>query len=163
MKRKRLKVVAGNVLDFFISRNNDIGGYWALGVLYRFAANHQIRTINLDLLRLTITPEHPELARCLDYPAMLFERVIINNGLTMSVVNQALIRIEFNVAYDAKLHKASYGYGDPFRCQLMVKDDQGNSRSVTIGGRCAPHSPSREHRSTRGEQGTSFRLVRSIY
>ncbi|MBK5143506.1 hypothetical protein I2494_07205 [Budviciaceae bacterium BWR-B9] len=39
MKRKRLKVVAGNVLDYFISRNNDISGYWAMGVLCMYPCN----------------------------------------------------------------------------------------------------------------------------
>lgn len=160
MKRKRLKVVAGNVLDYFISRNNDISGYWAMGVLHRFALNHRVSTIQLDLLNRVIEPTHPHLASCLDYPALLLNRILINNGLSIDVVSRAIIVIEFQVTYDAKRHGISTGYGDPFTCRLIIDDDLGQRRTAFIGGRCAPHNPVLEHRSTRGGDR---RITRSIY
>ncbi len=162
MKRTRLKVVAGNVLEHFVSRNSDISGYWAMGVLHRFALNHQVYTVDLDLLNRTIEPAHPQLVSCLDHPRLMFERMVINNGLSMAEVTQALINIEFQVAYDPKLHARSFGYGDPFRCQLVIEDDLGRRRTATIGGRSAAHNPKREHRSTRGDGALKLSLNKLV-
>lgn len=47
---KLLNSVAHDVAHSFGSRNNDLGGYWALGILYSYALKNNLAPITLNLL-----------------------------------------------------------------------------------------------------------------
>ncbi len=46
---KKLKNIAHGLLGTFLSRNNDIGGYWGIGVLKQYAIRHDLAEIIFDL------------------------------------------------------------------------------------------------------------------
>ena len=50
MNRRELKNLAIGIARFCVGRNNDIGGYWAVGVLYRQALAEEMGSIILDVL-----------------------------------------------------------------------------------------------------------------
>ena len=50
--RKDLKGIAGGIASSFISRNNDINGYWALGILYKRATEKKLINLKFDILNL---------------------------------------------------------------------------------------------------------------
>ena len=54
--RNKLRGVAHAVLGSFISRNNDIDGYWALGLLRSFADTAGVAELRFDLVTGTAEP-----------------------------------------------------------------------------------------------------------
>jgi hypothetical protein len=48
--RKNIKGVALGLLGTFVSRNNDIDGYWDIGVLRLYSEKHHLSTLTFDLL-----------------------------------------------------------------------------------------------------------------
>ena len=120
-RRKELKNIAGGIVGSFISRNNDIDGYWGLGILYRFANQRQVDMIQLDLLNLTIT-----------------SKVTNMDGLFGTT--------KFNQEYEEKYHAWRSALGDPCLCTCEIKVNDGRVYSVTVGTNCWPHDPEREMR-----------------
>jgi len=55
-----LKGAALGVLGSFVSRNNDVDGYWGIGKLYSHALRTDAKTIAIDLVGRTITPPSDE-------------------------------------------------------------------------------------------------------
>jgi len=49
-KRKELKNIASGLYGSFISRNNDVRGYWGVGKLCLAAQRHHTKVVHLDLL-----------------------------------------------------------------------------------------------------------------
>lgn len=54
--KELIDVILG-IVNSFNSRNNDLQGYWALGVLYRFAKYNNVQSLKFDLLNQIIEPE----------------------------------------------------------------------------------------------------------
>ena len=50
VSRHNLRGVADGTLQTFVSRNADVGGYWAVGVLCRLALEAGVTTVVIDLL-----------------------------------------------------------------------------------------------------------------
>lgn len=48
--------LASGMLHSFVSRNNDLDGYWGIGVLYLYAQQVGDLTVSIDLLRAEIAP-----------------------------------------------------------------------------------------------------------
>jgi hypothetical protein len=53
---KNLKGIAGGILGSFLSRNNDLDGYWGMGILRLLAQEHGVEMVYLDLLAGTCMP-----------------------------------------------------------------------------------------------------------
>jgi hypothetical protein len=87
--------VAFGLLGSFNSRNNDVGGYWALGRLYGHAVNTMAPAVEVNLLELTITPP------CGDFEGIVvhFQRMLGDQLSTRHLpadwVKGATIRVEF--------------------------------------------------------------------
>lgn len=48
--RKQLKGLAHGLLGTFVSPNNDINGYWGIGVLNLYSVRHDLSTLVIDLI-----------------------------------------------------------------------------------------------------------------
>ena len=48
-RRKELRSVVYGICDHFISRYNEINGYWALGYIYKEANLQHINNISFDI------------------------------------------------------------------------------------------------------------------
>lgn len=49
-RRRELKCVASGIAQYCVSRNNDLGGYWGLGVLYRLAQKMAVDSLQVDFM-----------------------------------------------------------------------------------------------------------------
>jgi hypothetical protein len=138
---RRLRHVAGGLNDSFIHRNNDVGGQWALGLLY-LEAPADLR-VRLDLLEHTALPrtriaEH--VAR--SYGAFLL-RAAIKKGIRLDELAIATIELRFNVS-DAQLPAAPGIFvGDPFVCTVTLVLHDGRMASAKRPGRCRRHEKGR--------------------
>ncbi|MGY8770964.1 MAG: hypothetical protein ACKVH8_21345 [Pirellulales bacterium] len=145
-RRKELKNIAGGIVGSFISRNNDIDGYWGLGILYRFANQRQVDMIQLDLLNLTITPASTKFYPIVRYWNAKLEYHIERRSIPRSWLQSVIVTTKFNQEYEEKYHAWRSALGDPCLCTCEIKVNDGRVYSVTVGTNCWPHDPEREMR-----------------
>lgn len=152
MKRRRdLKGIAGGIAGSFVSRNNDVDGYWAMGLLCELSRHMNISSITIEL-------ENPELSRPATdlvnrisggYRKML-HHMLAQRGLEVRMVKRAYISVEFGTSGGLPTPPLNT-WGGPFLCTVGITDDLGQERTVDVAGRCGPHDPRKESRSTRAE------------
>lgn len=138
---RKLRHVAGGLADSFIHRNNDVGGQWALGLLYR-EAPADLR-VQLDLLENTALPPTriaQNVAR--NYGAFLL-RAAAKQGARLDELANATVDIRFNVS-DAQLPAAPGIFvGDPFVCTVTLVLQDGRIACAKRPGRCRRHEKGR--------------------
>lgn len=142
-RRRELRGVALGLLGAFISRNNDVGGYWALGKLYRHAKAANVQVIRIDLRRSSIEPPSAEFANMLDY----FREQLVRQLAARALTTLWLIDAEIAVRFTGQASIAEPG--DVFECLVTLIDDRGRQHQVRERGACWVHTPLIELRSTR--------------
>ena len=144
-----MKGIGANVARRFISRNNDVDGYWALGVFYRLCSNHDVKTFSLDLLSGASSPEaNFSGAVAAPFRDLLYTQMR-NNGLAEEQLVAAFAEVEFDLEPTLIEQRCKKAWGDPFNCHIVLVDDLGTRRTCTIRGCCWMHDAAREHRSAR--------------
>lgn len=79
-KSEELKNIANGVLSSFISRNNDVNGYWGIGKIYSLMIKSKASIVEIDLINKTILPyEEQFLFRISSYSDYLSKRLRIKN------------------------------------------------------------------------------------
>lgn len=148
MHSKKLNHIAAGVLASFVSRNNDVGGYWALGVLSREAATTG-NAVALDLLAPdTAAPSpSPAAASAARHYAQFLHGALQRQGLAPDALAQARIAVTFNTTAPAHVHYTSVG--DIFACSITLAGTDGSVAERTAYGRCQPCTEGRFTRSTR--------------
>ena len=150
-RRRRMKGIGANVARKFSSRNNDVDGYWAMGVFYRLCANHGVNEFTLDFLSGKSSP-HANFSE--DVAASFREllcRQMRKNGLAKSQLAAAFARVEFDRESASTELRRRKVWGDPFDCHIVLVDDLGKQRACSTRGYCWMHDPARERRSTRAK------------
>ncbi len=151
--RSRLKHVAVGLIDTFISRYNDVGGHWALGLLYQDVSAPP-QTLELDLLNLTAHPAG-------DCAAVVVERYAIylraalkkQKNLAWDDLTLATITIQFNApSPDPDFHYQNTG--DPLVATVRLQSRLGLDVSRRAVTRCYPFQPYQFTRSMRFQKPT---------
>lgn len=149
MGRRDLNGVAAGLATSFVSRNNDLDGYWSLGLLRRLADRQRRESLHFDILSGSTDPQDPMLAHvCRAYRAALSRQLIVRN-LDRALVAKADILVSFNAPPLPVTAPAAATYGPPFSCCVRLLDDREKEHSHTVVAHCAPHDPRFERRSTR--------------
>jgi hypothetical protein len=144
-RRRALKGVAYGLVETFVSRNNDVSGYWGIGQLYREALERQVRSVTLDLLG-PCSPFMGLVAQAVQaHYAERLEHMALNAGASLS---QARVVVEFGTFGSTPPHHVS-SYGDPLLCTVSLAGPNGRTYNAVHTGRCAPHDPAAESRSNR--------------
>jgi hypothetical protein len=132
-----------------VSRNNDVGGYWAIGKLYAHARKNQTQNLVVNLAATQILPDglefHPMLLR---YSQMLVDRLAYYN-VSMESILAARILLSFDAAVAGCATASSSLPGLPFRCTFEVIDKVARMYSASHLGVARPHNRLRETRSAR--------------
>ena len=144
-RRRKLYDVAAALLDAFLSRNNDLNGYWAVGQLRSFADAQGIDEVRLDLLR-GDTPAHPDVASCVtaNFRAVL-ERHWSIRDLPRDWLRSAEVVLVFG-AFESSREPLYLTLGDPLICAVSLVDERGRTYRCRRSARCLPHNPRREQR-----------------
>ena len=116
--RARLKHVAAGIADSFISRNNDLFGFWAPGLMYQEVAGAP-RLIVLDLLTEHADPVMPNCESVARNYAAFMRLALTRNGLRSDALSQASINVQFNAPVVAAF--PSYWSGDPFAIEVILR------------------------------------------
>lgn len=139
-RRRELKSIASGIASFSVSRNNDIFGYWGVGIICRLAVTQGIKAVSIDFD--SRRDDIPELAA---FRAGFLERFqSARHGLSSFVRDYA---VEFR--FDP--YSWSEVRGQCFRviCCVHIIDDLGKRCSASAETFCYSHDPRFERRSTR--------------
>ncbi|MDQ6433027.1 hypothetical protein RB623_03050 [Mesorhizobium sp. LHD-90] len=141
-RRRMLKGVANDLASSFVSRNNDLDGYWAIGKIHTVASTVSSGVVRFDLLNGTADPPTAHLLpMILAYRAKLLDRCRAL-GLKPSACG-ATFELGEGPSRDFKRN------GEPqkaFRLRLAIRDDRGREWVHVTGGYSWPHDPGREQR-----------------
>lgn len=164
-RRRQFRGIANAIANSFVSRNNDVGGYWALGILYLHAKQQSSLRLVIEL-----KPERPDLggepfaAVARTYRNALAAH-LVSLRLPFAWLASASVAVDFETAALKPLPFGLHTIGNPFDCRVSLVDDRGRAYETTVHGRCWPHDPNRESRSTRAASlysgGLGGRLTRA--
>lgn len=142
-RRKELVDVIRGLTSSFDSRNNDVQGYWALGVLYYFAKTNHICLFKFDLLNQTIQPSISYFQQITSTYHSNLQRLINAKNINSQWLKSVSITIEFD-NYSKQHNHIKYPVGDPYVIIGKIIDDRGKIFESTIYGKCQSHDPTKE-------------------
>ncbi|WP_152971454.1 hypothetical protein [Lacinutrix algicola] len=146
-KRKLLKNIASGIINSFISRNNDVYGYWGIGKLYSLMVLSKSMEVEINLIDKIIKPKNKELKLLVNiYSKYLFSQ-IKKQGIKEEYLSKATIEIK---GYPNKPILA-LGRLAPhrIRCKIIIENDLGKKYSLERNVWCREHNPKLESKSTR--------------
>ena len=128
-RRKELKGICNDLLDSFVSRYNDIGGYWALGKFQAFLQTKQEERLQFHLTRKN--DEESVFQQTLDYYRLSFQRHLEVRNLCDTWVDRAVITVESQSS-------------SQLNCVLQINADNGQKFEAKRLVAVRPHKPERE-------------------
>lgn len=150
-RRKELKTIASGLLGSFISRNNDVAGYWGVGQLSLLAHQNSTHTVHIDLLANTISPPSALFSKLISGYFHILHRHISARGIPLSWLSSAVIELNLGPELPSK-HVPITTWGSLFKVTVAIADDKGARHAVSGFGYCAAHNPKKESRSTGTER-----------
>jgi len=135
-----LKGVAAGLAGSFISRKNDVGGYWGVGLLCRDAAQTSGEVLLNLSLRLS-SPATPSCVRVAETYAQHLEALLHKAGFSPGALAGAEICVQFGEPSTTHAHEVV------FACTVALTDIKGHRHAAVVRGQCWPHNPARELRS----------------
>jgi len=148
-RRKELLGIAAGVAQSFISRNNDVDGYWAMGILYTAVVRQKTNTFELNLLSGESTPEFKYSKKIAEANRQNLKKQLANLVFEEYQVTEANLLLEFDTRSvdQPSLNKTTWG--EPFLCRVTIIDDLKKKHSFEARGWCGRHCSVKERRSTR--------------
>lgn len=157
-RRSEIRCIGSGVLHSFVSRNNDIDGYWGIGVLCLYAKQVGELNVTVDILTGSVNPStslslriyrQPNFLALADRYKSMFVALFEKRGVPMAWLTDAVFSIDFNSPVAVPAYPRIGENAEPFLCRLSLKDDLGAVHVFRADGWCWPHNPWRESRSAR--------------
>ena len=145
--RGELTDLAAGLVGSFASRNNDVDGYWGLGLLRLLVHRAGVRVLRFDLKTATAEPLAPITAAVVRVYCDKLEQQLTQRRIPAGEVLKAEINVEFGV--EANPLKSASTYGEPVRCTVVLVDHRNRVIRKSLLTNCGPHDPARETRSAR--------------
>lgn len=149
-RRRELKNIANGVLSSFNSRNNDVDGYWGIGMLCLFAKNHEMSEVRFDLMRRESSAAPSPIGPLAAHYREKLDHLLEIRGLPSTWIKSAKLSVCFDAPFEHKFNYFGSALGGkPYMCTLEIIDDLGRKHGARTGGNCWPHNPKKESRSGR--------------
>ena len=148
-RRRELNGIAGNLVGSFVSRNNDVAGYWAIGKLCALAPRTVNGEISIELLTKRLTPYSPEFDPMLDHYAARLVSSLEKRSFPLQLVTAAEVLIAFGGSFKSGPLMSHPRGAVPFRCTVTLTDDVHRRHVAQQSGEVWPHDPRRESKSGR--------------
>lgn len=139
-RRKELRSVCNDLLDSFVSRYNDINGYWALGLFQAFLQTTHEEQLQFHLTR--ETGKENVFEQTLKYYRLSLHRHLKVRKLSSTWVDSAVI----TVAPQSSLQ---------LDCTFRIKADNGRKFEAIRTVAVRPHKPEREVQRRFNDRGPS--------
>ncbi len=147
MAKRLLKNIASGLLGTFVSRNNDIDGYWALGILRLIAEKKELYQIDLNLIE--SDSKNRYIKYCEKNYSDWLQKTLERYDLSLPSLLSAKIYLRFENSFDTYPNLIKDTRGLPYVCTVELGDTTGKLYTVVKVGVCSPHDPRKEYRSTR--------------
>ena len=151
-KRKELKSIASGLCGSFISRNNDVSGYWGIGRLNLLARQCNVQTVHIDLLMQSMSPTSPQFSKLVTGYSQILQSRLFARRIPANFVVSATIELDFKPELSLIKNVPIATWGAPFGLNVTLVDDRGTNHAVSGYSYCGPHDPLRESRSARGDR-----------
>lgn len=146
-RRRELKNIASGLLGSFISRNNDVGGYWGIGKLCLLAQKSVTGTVEIGLLSKTISPESVEFSKLIAGYFSFLQEHLAARDIPNIFVASAVIELEFAPTDQPKKQVPIITWGSIFKLSVTIVDDRNKKHTVSAFSYCGPHNSRKEHQS----------------
>ena len=148
-RRKEIRGISSGIASSFVSRNNDVDGYWAMGIFYQVASSKGGNHFVLNLVTGDSSPEFKFSKKVAKpYHEYLLAQ-LEKKSLEEYHVTDAIVELEFNIAPTKRHTMSRWTWGEPYRCRVTITDDLGKKHAFEEYGWCGQHDPSKERRSVR--------------
>jgi len=137
VSRRHVASVADGIARSFASRNNDIEGWWALGLLLTNVGPGE-PDYRIDLLTGDPTPPSigPELGALGPAWARYLRWSLERHGLQFTALRSAVLSVRFDRSKEVKSWIP--GARDrPFECTVTIEDDRGRRHERSVFGHCS--------------------------
>lgn len=144
MRSRKLQNIAQGIAGSFVSRNNDVDGYWAMGMLRALADRQGVDrlTIRFDA---SAEPDNLTIAAITFRYAMILARLLEKSGHAQDWVSDARIQVEFERGDRASDPSMEV----PTVCEVHLEDRRGYAALIRRTTSCRHHDPRREYRRIR--------------
>jgi hypothetical protein len=151
-RRIGLKSIASGMAGSFISRNNDVGGFWAIGKLWKLAKDANKTKVLINLNYLSIDPPSMEFGTMMERYREMMEASTLRQAFDPTWLKEASIQVDFHPD-EKKVNLVRPPYDEiGFSVRVQIKSDLGKIYEASSNGFCGPHNPDYEQRSTRYEK-----------
>lgn len=144
-RRKQLKNIASGLLGSFISRNNDVAGYWGIGQLSLHAAKNSVESVRIDLILGAMSPPDAFFSKLVSGYSHMLDQQMAARDIPSSWLRAATIELDLNPVPPAKSVLRTT-WGSLFELTVTLVDDKFGKHTVSAFGYCASHDPRRESR-----------------
>lgn len=145
----RLTNIASGLCGSFVSRNNDLGGYWAIGKLRLLAEQQGRLAVLLDVLASSMQPSSSEFAPVLARYRRLLAKLAGLSGIRLEEITAVRIRVDFAPPPWPRATYYKPQWGGQFVLTVTINADGRADGIMRHAGYCRPHDPASERRSTR--------------
>ena len=147
-RRKELKNIAAGIYGSFISRNNDVAGYWGIGKLCLHAQMHNVTVVSINILEQKMIPQNSEFEKLLKGYNKKLKQYLYAKNISEAWVSLVEIKLNFNPEPPGKNIPIKNICGDSlFELYVSITDDKGKKRSISGFGYCIPHNKKYESKS----------------
>lgn len=134
---KKLKHAAAGLAGSFVSRNNDVGGYWAPGLLYRDAAAGL--AVQLRLTDRTATPSTAAAMLVTRNYAEFLQHALRKHGVDWEDLALATVEVRFNATHAGP----RLACGEPFTCSVSLASKTDSVVTATATSYCQRYETGR--------------------
>ncbi|MGN6228101.1 MAG: hypothetical protein ACTHNM_11770 [Dyella sp.] len=146
---RALAGIVSGLVETFVSRNNDVSGYWGIGQLRKEIEDQGCHAAELDLLAGQVDQAPPIVSTLIARYGAYLSASLARDGFSPTHVVEAKISIEFGSFGNASEPDLFSTLGEPFNCRATLLSRSGKVFSAVRGGLCRRHDPRCEQQSRR--------------
>jgi hypothetical protein len=145
----KLTNIASGLCGSFASRNNDLNGYWSIGILRSLADTYGRTSVSLDLPTSSMQPSSSEFAPVLTRYCRHLAKLADLSRVQVDEITTARITVDFAPLPWPRESYYRSNWGDQFILTVIINADGRAAGIASHTGYCRPHDPARESRSAR--------------
>lgn len=145
-RRAELQGVANDFVHWFLSRNNDAGGYWAVGKLRLLCEQNDFKSLNLKIWPLAMHPSAESTSNWAQSYSQVLSAFLAGHRFPKTWLVFGSLALEFEPMSGMRAIGSSEA-GTRFQLTLELVTDVGKKYIASGVGNCLPHNPNLERRS----------------
>lgn len=142
-RKSNIKNILNGLLCSFITRNNDVNGYWGIGKLYSLMLNKKTNRLEIDLINKTIIPFDDEfIFRISEYSEMLY------NKLKLKQIDPSYLKSAKIILTCSNLKVEKWELNTIYVKMIFINENNKEYKLIK-GTMCRKHNPKSESKSGR--------------